>query len=38
MGLRNLLVTEPSFHDGSQITLWDVVEFLQQGRRAEPVS
>ena len=24
MGLRNLLVTQPYFHDGSQPTLWDV--------------
>ena len=23
MDLRNLLVTEPYFHDGSQATLWD---------------
>ncbi len=30
-GLRNLLVTEPYFHDGSQATLRDVVEFYNKG-------
>src|SRR5438874_2255750 len=25
-GLRNLLVTGPYFHDGSQVTLWDVMD------------
>jgi cytochrome c peroxidase len=25
-GLRNVLITEPYFHDGSQATLWDVLD------------
>ncbi len=31
MGLRNLLVTQPYFHDGSQATLWDVVDHYNKG-------
>jgi cytochrome c peroxidase len=34
--LRNLLVTEPYFHDGSQATLWEVVEFYNQGGIRNP--
>src|SRR5262249_57712538 len=30
-GLRNLLVTAPYFHDGSQETLWDVVDHYNKG-------
>jgi cytochrome c peroxidase len=29
--LRNLLVTQPYFHDGSAATLWDVVAHFNQG-------
>lgn len=29
--LRNLLVTQPYFHDGSQATLWDVVDHYNKG-------
>jgi cytochrome c peroxidase len=36
MGLRNLLVTEPYFHDGSQITLWDVVDHYNKGGVQNP--
>ena len=36
MGLRNLLVTEPYFHDGSQITLWDVVDYFNKGGVQDP--
>jgi len=36
-GLRNILLTHPYFHDGSQDTLSDDRP-LQQRRRAEPVS
>lgn len=31
MDLRNLLVTEPYFHDGSHTTLWDVVDHFNKG-------
>jgi cytochrome c peroxidase len=31
MDLRNLLVTEPYFHDGSKITLWDIVDYFNKG-------
>ncbi len=31
MGLRNLLVTQPYFHDGSQITLWQVLGYYNRG-------
>ena len=30
-GLRNVLVTGPYFHDGSQVTLWDVVDHYNKG-------
>jgi cytochrome c peroxidase len=30
-GLRNLLVTAPYFHDGSQQTLWDVMDHYNKG-------
>jgi cytochrome c peroxidase len=29
--LRNLLVTAPYFHDGSQATLWDVIDHYNKG-------
>lgn len=29
--LRNVLVTAPYFHDGSQATLWDVVDHYNKG-------
>ena len=29
--LRNVLVTAPYFHDGSQLTLWDVVDHDNKG-------
>ncbi len=35
-GLRNLLVTEPYFHDGSQATLWDVVDHYNKGGVKNP--
>src|SRR5262249_59032792 len=30
-GLRNVLVTGPYFHDGSQETLWDVMDHYNKG-------
>lgn len=30
-GLRNVLVTAPYFHDGSQATLWDVMDHYNKG-------
>ncbi len=30
-GLRNLLMTGPYFHDGSQVTLWDVMDHYNKG-------
>ena len=30
-GLRNVMVTAPYFHDGSQQTLWDVVDHYNKG-------
>ena len=30
-GLRNVLLTAPYFHDGSQATLWDVVDHYNHG-------
>jgi len=36
MGLRNLLVTEPYFHDGSQQTLWDVLDHYNKGGVQNP--
>lgn len=35
-GLRNLLVTQPYFHDGSQATLWDIVDHYNKGGVANP--
>lgn len=35
-GLRNLLVTQPYFHDGSQATLWDVVDHYNKGGLQNP--
>ena len=34
--LRNLLVTQPYFHDGSAATLWDVVAHFNQGGMRNP--
>ncbi|MGZ6193629.1 MAG: cytochrome-c peroxidase [Candidatus Binataceae bacterium] len=36
MGLRDLLVTEPYFHDGSQQTLWDVLDHYNKGGVQNP--
>jgi cytochrome c peroxidase len=36
MGLRNLLVTQPYFHDGSQQTLWDVLDHYNKGGVQNP--
>jgi cytochrome c peroxidase len=36
MGLRNLLVTQPYFHDGSQVTLWDIVDHYNKGGVQNP--
>jgi cytochrome c peroxidase len=36
MGLRDLLVTEPYFHDGSQQTLWDVIDHYNKGGVQNP--
>jgi cytochrome c peroxidase len=36
MSLRNLLVTQPYFHDGSQVTLWDVVDHYNKGGVQNP--
>jgi cytochrome c peroxidase len=30
-GLRNVLITAPYFHDGSQTTLWDVMDHYNKG-------
>ena len=30
-GLRNLLLTGPYFHDGSQVTLWDAMDHYNKG-------
>ncbi|MEA3001982.1 MAG: cytochrome c peroxidase [Sphingomonadales bacterium] len=30
-GLRNVMITAPYFHDGSQLTLWDVVDHYNKG-------
>lgn len=35
-GLRNLLVTQPYFHDGSQATLWDIVDHYNKGGIQNP--
>ncbi|HKN00649.1 MAG TPA: cytochrome c peroxidase, partial [Candidatus Binataceae bacterium] len=36
MGLRNLLVTQPYFHDGSQPTLWDTLDHYNKGGVQNP--
>lgn len=36
MGLRDLLVTQPYFHDGSQPTLWDVLDHYNKGGVQNP--
>jgi cytochrome c peroxidase len=36
MGLRDLLVTQPYFHDGSQVTLWDVLDHYNKGGVQNP--
>src|SRR5208283_1712434 len=36
MGLRNLLVSEPYFHDGSQATLWDTIDHYNKGGVQNP--
>ncbi len=36
MSLRNLLVTEPYFHDGSQATLWDTIDHYNKGGVQNP--
>jgi cytochrome c peroxidase len=35
-GLRNLLVTQPYFHDGSQETLWDTLDHYNKGGVQNP--
>jgi len=35
-GLRNVLVTAPYFHDGSQQTLWDVLDHYNKGGLNNP--
>src|SRR5262249_10884570 len=35
-GLRNLLVTQPYFHDGSQETLWDTMDHYNKGGVQNP--
>jgi cytochrome c peroxidase len=35
-GLRNLLVTQPYFHDGSAVTLWDVMDHYNKGGVQNP--
>jgi cytochrome c peroxidase len=35
-GLRNLLVTQPYFHDGSQATLWDTIDHYNKGGVPNP--
>jgi len=36
MGFRNLLVTQPYFHDGSQQTLWDTIDHYNKGGVQNP--
>jgi cytochrome c peroxidase len=35
-GLRNLFVTEPYFHDGSQATVWDTIDHYNKGGVQNP--
>jgi cytochrome c peroxidase len=36
MGLRNLYLTEPYFHDGSQATIWDTLDHYNKGGVQNP--
>jgi len=36
MDLRNLYVTEPYFHDGSQVTIWDTLDHYNKGGVPNP--
>jgi cytochrome c peroxidase len=36
MDLRNLYVTEPYFHDGSQVTIWDTLDHYNKGGVQNP--
>ena len=36
MGLRNLFVTQPYFHDGSQATIWDTLDHYNKGGVQNP--
>jgi cytochrome c peroxidase len=36
MGLRNLFVTQPYFHDGSQATIWDTLDHYNKGGVLNP--
>jgi cytochrome c peroxidase len=36
MGLRNLFLTEPYFHDGSQTTIWDTLDHYNKGGVQNP--
>jgi cytochrome c peroxidase len=36
MGLRNLYVTQPYFHDGSQATIWDTLDHYNKGGVQNP--
>ena len=36
VGLRNLFVTEPYFHDGSQATIWDTLDHYNKGGVQNP--
>ncbi len=36
MDLRNLFVTEPYFHDGSQVTIWDTLDHYNKGGVQNP--
>jgi cytochrome c peroxidase len=35
-GLRNVMITAPYFHDGSHLTLWDVVDHYNKGGELNP--
>ncbi len=36
MGLRNLFLTQPYFHDGSQATIWDTLDHYNKGGVQNP--
>lgn len=36
MGLRNLYITQPYFHDGSQATIWDTLDHYNKGGVQNP--